>query len=748
MREVIHLALPLQVINDCLNTSHRVCIFFFVFIISAGKYPTPSEVIECLIGSYCLERLGMSAPFKTQLVAYLRLSEGVRQRQEQEGREQQQQSAPTAAGSATAAAGRRGRKSAASANSTAAAADAANNAASNTSRSNRARTSSTVRFIDDVAQSQPGRSHSSLSDEPASTAAVETTALPQPLAAAHQPFSSSLSPSVGINAAANDLDFDQERSDDEDDDIVIVGRSSSSSSSAAAAEVSINHSMGAAADDEMGGVSSGDGDGSRHTGNGDDISSSSSVAADAPPFLSSSSAFSAAGTGASNRTSPLLSRYRDYHASLIREAHNYARIYGEAEDPTQGSAAPAASSSTGAGAVVSASVAAVQSDSECEDDDDINDADADNDDDDEEDPQTRIERQRRKRMKLQQTAAGNSSTHKQKQGPGRPKKSSSNTPPGSSDSATNNSTSNSNHVSAVVEQNRTSAGDETMAEASNSVSHSADNEPPPVLSSNSRRSSRLSTAGGASASVRRKYTEDEDVDEEDDDDITEGAVRLPKGEWSVHNRDQFEAPAHIQRKRTFLQMEVQWYSADDYLGWDPRAGPPPADHNTPDVCTGCGMANHKPNIYNSYNCDYCGTEASLLSPWRLMTNALVNSFYAERAGNGISFGGARYCDVLQWLPLFRPYHPPSLLPKQSFIDQVYLVTHVVLTLSNWGELSLHPSLLPHEFYFLREHLPWHIANQVRCDNAAQQIFSPSYSISIASICHLHIGFLSFCFTIF
>ena len=110
---------------------------------------------------------------------------------------------------------------------------------------------------------------------------------------------------------------------------------------------------------------------------------------------------------------------------------------------------------------------------------------------------------------------------------------------------------------------------------------------------------------------------------------------------------------------------------------------------------------------------HCGCGLALLSPWRLMSNALIHCFYAERAGHGISFGGARYCDVLQWLPLFRPYRSPAELPKQAFIDQCYLVTHVVFTLANWGELSLHPSQLPHEFYFLREHLPWHIGQQVR-----------------------------------
>ena len=40
-----------------------------------------------------------------------------------------------------------------------------------------------------------------------------------------------------------------------------------------------------------------------------------------------------------------------------------------------------------------------------------------------------------------------------------------------------------------------------------------------------------------------------------------------------------------------------------------------------------------------------------------------------------------------------------------------MVTHVVFTLNNWGELMLEPSLCPHEFNFARSHLAHQIATR-------------------------------------
>lgn len=40
-------------------------------------------------------------------------------------------------------------------------------------------------------------------------------------------------------------------------------------------------------------------------------------------------------------------------------------------------------------------------------------------------------------------------------------------------------------------------------------------------------------------------------------------------------------------------------------------------------------------------------------------------------------GGVTYAQALAWLPTFRPYRSASALPWRAFIDQCYLVTHVV-----------------------------------------------------------------------
>lgn len=40
--------------------------------------------------------------------------------------------------------------------------------------------------------------------------------------------------------------------------------------------------------------------------------------------------------------------------------------------------------------------------------------------------------------------------------------------------------------------------------------------------------------------------------------------------------------------------------------------------------------------------------------------------------------------------------------------QCYLVTHVIFTLNNWGELHLPRELLAHEYLFLRQYLDLHV----------------------------------------
>ena len=49
---------------------------------------------------------------------------------------------------------------------------------------------------------------------------------------------------------------------------------------------------------------------------------------------------------------------------------------------------------------------------------------------------------------------------------------------------------------------------------------------------------------------------------------------------------------------------------------------------------------------------------------------------------------AFYSAFFEHLPALRPYRGPAALGEQPYLDQCYLVTHIVFTLTNWGELRI------------------------------------------------------------
>lgn len=137
-----------------------------------------------------------------------------------------------------------------------------------------------------------------------------------------------------------------------------------------------------------------------------------------------------------------------------------------------------------------------------------------------------------------------------------------------------------------------------------------------------------------------------------------------------------------------LADEEGGFSVKDYLRWDPRTEAPPKD--LPDESGGPG---------------------DTVSRWRTLSNSLIYCFYAERVGLTL---GASYAQTFTWLTCVRPYKGPSSLEWQEYIDQAYLITHICFTLNNWGELQLDPALLPHEYYFIREHLPIMVGQVLLC----------------------------------
>ena len=161
-------------------------------------------------------------------------------------------------------------------------------------------------------------------------------------------------------------------------------------------------------------------------------------------------------------------------------------------------------------------------------------------------------------------------------------------------------------------------------------------------------------------------------------------------------------------------VHLSSYCASDYFGWDVRGSPPPSN-GVPELCMKCGSCSVAQNTRGSFNensspiCSKCNENLSLLTRQRALCNALVYLYYANRVGVKL---GADFKDALKWLPEVRPYKGPHQLDWNEYVDQCYLVTHVVFTVSEWGALRLDKELLPHEYYFLREHM----ISQIRVKN--------------------------------
>jgi hypothetical protein len=131
----------------------------------------------------------------------------------------------------------------------------------------------------------------------------------------------------------------------------------------------------------------------------------------------------------------------------------------------------------------------------------------------------------------------------------------------------------------------------------------------------------------------------------------------------------------------------------DVLWFDPAAGPPPDD--LPKDCA-CGEVNARGRA----TCRGCKRRLKRLSRYEVWLLALIRSYLGERYGVKL---GARYADVLGWLPSMRPYAKREG-GYEDFIWAVYAVTHVVYTLNGYSTYKLSPRWLPDEYEFLKESL--------------------------------------------
>lgn len=136
----------------------------------------------------------------------------------------------------------------------------------------------------------------------------------------------------------------------------------------------------------------------------------------------------------------------------------------------------------------------------------------------------------------------------------------------------------------------------------------------------------------------------------------------------------------------FLSNECS-FTCMDYFGWNPKSESPPE--------VGREYVEADENDHTSLE---WGLRSVPISKYRNYSNSLIHSFFADRVSIHLD---CSYYDIYKWLPVFHPYKGAHELPWNEFIDQCFLVTHVIFTNNNWGELQLSPSLYAHEYYFIR-----------------------------------------------
>jgi hypothetical protein len=140
-----------------------------------------------------------------------------------------------------------------------------------------------------------------------------------------------------------------------------------------------------------------------------------------------------------------------------------------------------------------------------------------------------------------------------------------------------------------------------------------------------------------------------------------------------------------------IRTAAKRFSAEDLLGFNPVSEPPANDLSY--QCD-CGLRNQRGRTF----CKQCRRRLEIRGRYRVWMDALARTYVSERCG---IFFGARYEDVLKWLPAMRPYPVAGDDNIEFLRDAVYAVTHVVYTLNDYSTYRLRPGWLPREFAFLK-----------------------------------------------
>lgn len=143
-----------------------------------------------------------------------------------------------------------------------------------------------------------------------------------------------------------------------------------------------------------------------------------------------------------------------------------------------------------------------------------------------------------------------------------------------------------------------------------------------------------------------------------------------------------------------LRRAARRVTAQEYFWFDVVNEPPPS--TVTERCR-CGVLNER----GRKTCRHCRRRLDFINRYKLWYDALIAAYNCERVGVR---AGARYADVLKWLPMMRPYRGREGGENSDFYDALYAVTHVVYTLNDYSRYRLRPRWLPAEYQFLKQNL--------------------------------------------
>ena len=149
-----------------------------------------------------------------------------------------------------------------------------------------------------------------------------------------------------------------------------------------------------------------------------------------------------------------------------------------------------------------------------------------------------------------------------------------------------------------------------------------------------------------------------------------------------------------QIKRALVKIPL-----NSILCFDPTKEPAPSNVTQPCVC---GLQNERGRM----RCRRCRKQLIRMNRYEVAFYALTRTYSCDGFGAKL---GVNIADVMQWLPLLRPYRGNEAGGNSEFYDTVYFVTHVVYTLNDYNTYRLPSRLLPAEFQFLKANLKEAIA---------------------------------------